>query len=230
MVLNDSVMEAAAYIRNAKDRAAFIAACCDFVYSGTEPEGLSDMAMSNFVGQRHSLANTRAKMLAGRKQESNPNQTEIKPGSNPNQTRIKRESNRNQKRIKPGSNRGSFNKDKDKEEVITLAGDYEEAPDPPSRPGSVEEVMAYFQANCLKGDPVKFFDFYEAQGWLKSNKMPILDWRAQARNWHREQVKRDAECAARGEPPEGSAAWKPAETPEQELARLDAEAERNGWS
>ena len=103
-----------------------------------------------------------------------------------------------------------------------------------------EECVAEFGANCLKGDPHAFFDFYASQGWRKSNGLPITDWRKQARQWHRRQVERDAEDRARGKPTQGEvaeAAWKPVEDPvakamvdvakaEAEYARLYGEVPR----
>ena len=96
-----------------------------------------------------------------------------------------------------------------------------------------EECVAEFQANCLRGDPRAFFDFYASQGWRKSNGLPITDWRKQARQWHRRQVERDAEDRARGKPTQGEvaeAAWKPVEDPvakaRADVAKAEAEYER----
>ena len=96
-----------------------------------------------------------------------------------------------------------------------------------------EECVAEFGANCLKGDPHAFFDFYASQGWRKSNGLPITDWRKQARQWHRRQVERDAEDRARGKPTQGEvaeAAWKPVEDPvakaRADVAKAEAEYAR----
>ena len=103
------------------------------------------------------------------------------------------------------------------------------APDAPA----LDDVEAYFGANCLGGDPKSFFDFYASQGWVKSNGMPIADWRAQARQWHRMQRERDADARSRGKPTsaEVSAAKftpVPKLTPEEELAQIEEEARRYG--
>lgn len=103
------------------------------------------------------------------------------------------------------------------------------APDAPT----LDDVEAYFGANCLGGDPTSFFDFYASQGWMKSNGMPIADWRAQARQWHRMQRERDADARSRGKPTsaEVSAAKftpVPKLTPEEELAQIEEEARRYG--
>lgn len=112
MILNDSVMEAAAYFDDPSERAAFIAACCDFVFSGTEPEGMGAMVMSNFASQRHSLANTRAKMANGAKRRTaragdagaNAEQDASEPRANREQARSKAEANAEQTESKAEAN------------------------------------------------------------------------------------------------------------------------------
>lgn len=59
-------------------------------------------------------------------------------------------------------------------------------------PPSLEEVRAYFQANCFMADPVEFYDHFEAQGWVRSNGQPVADWRSLARMWSRRQREFDA--------------------------------------
>ena len=98
---------------------------------------------------------------------------------------------------------------------------------------SLDAVKAYFAANCLNGDPEAFFDFYASQGWRKSNGMPIVDWHAQAKQWHRKQREIDAEARSRGKPTASeveAAAFRPVRklTPEEELKAVDEEAKRYG--
>ena len=50
-------------------------------------------------------------------------------------------------------------------------------------PPSLDEVRNYFGANCLKGNPDKFFNRYSASGWINGTGQAIVDWRAQARFW-----------------------------------------------
>lgn len=97
------------------------------------------------------------------------------------------------------------------------------APDAPGAP-TLDEAVAYFEANCLGGDPEAFFDFYASQGWMKSSGMPIADWRAQARQWHRMQRERDADARSRGKPTASeveAATFKPTRTPEEALAEQE---------
>lgn len=106
--------------------------------------------------------------------------------------------------------------------------DHDSQIDPPT----LEEVRSYFGANSLRGDPDAFFDFYESQGWRKSNGLPIASWTAQAKQWHRGQVERDSERAARGEPTPDEARWRPTVNadpdydPRAEAERAQEEYER----
>ena len=104
-----------------------------------------------------------------------------------------------------------------------VEGSYTPAP-------TLDDVRAYFGASCLKGDPEAFFDYYSGQGWLKSNHMPISDWKAVARSWGRKQVEIDAERASRGEPTADQAVFRPVKSDEEQLAELEAERRRRGWA
>lgn len=91
---------------------------------------------------------------------------------------------------------GEKEKEKEKKKEIASAIS-KEAPAPSADPAefeppSLDEVRAYFGANCLRGDPAEFIDHFGAQGWVRSNGQPVADWRAQARLWSRKQVEFDA--------------------------------------
>ena len=51
---------------------------------------------------------------------------------------------------------------------------------------TIEDIKAYCIERRNKVDPEKFFDYYEANGWVqgKSGK-PVRDWRACIRTWER---------------------------------------------
>lgn len=93
---------------------------------------------------------------------------------------------------------------------------------------TLDDVESYFAANCLKGDPSEFYDYYESQGWNKSNGMPVSSWMASARMWHRKQRSIDAERAVRGEPTPDEAMWTPAASadPKGDAERAQEEYER----
>lgn len=127
-----------------------------------------------------------------------------------------------------GSQGGSQQKEKEKEKEITLAG-YSEARQAPDDfdPPSMEDVEAYFAANCLRGDPRQFFDHYAAQGWTLPSGLPVTDVWALARNWSRKQVGFDADRKARGgqtsQEVERAAVWKPVKTDAERIVELRRE-------
>lgn len=127
-----------------------------------------------------------------------------------------------------GSQGGSQQKEKEKEKEITLAG-YSEARQTPDDfdPPSMEDVEAYFAANCLRGDPRQFFDHYAAQGWTLPSGLPVSDVWALARNWSRKQVGFDADRKARGgqtsQEVERASVWKPVKTDAERIVELRRE-------
>lgn len=123
---------------------------------------------------------------------------------------------------------GSQQKEKEKEKEITLAG-YSEARQTPDDfdPPSMEDVEAYFAANCLRGDPRQFFDHYAAQGWTLPSGLPVTDVWALGRNWSRKQVGFDADRKARGgqtsQEVERASVWKPVKTDAERIVELRRE-------
>ena len=96
-------------------------------------------------------------------------------------------------------------------------------------PPTLDEVRAYFEANCLRGDPELFWATYEATGWVDGTGRRIVSWTAQALRWSRRQVGMDADRAAKGEPvpaPYPKAEETP--TDEQIAAEIAAYEERFG--
>lgn len=95
-------------------------------------------------------------------------------------------------------------------------------------PPTLDEVRAYFGANALRGDPEDFFLHFEAQGWVNGNGQAIANWQARALKWSRDQVSRDADRLARGEPAPEQAVWRPAQEtdPEEDLRRAEEEFRR----
>ena len=53
----------------------------------------------------------------------------------------------------------------------------------------VSEVERFVEENHLEVDALELFDYYSSQGWRKANGMPVKDWRACVRAWHRKNVK-----------------------------------------
>lgn len=50
---------------------------------------------------------------------------------------------------------------------------------------SLEEIKRYIEENNYKVNAERFFDYYESQGWRKSNGQNIRDWKAAVRSWTR---------------------------------------------
>ena len=93
-------------------------------------------------------------------------------------------------------------------------------------PPTLEEVEAYFAANCLRGSASKFFDYYESNGWTRQG-FPIAKWEPVARIWSDRERGYDAARKARGgqtsQEVERAAVWKPAETEDDVIAALERE-------
>ena len=91
-------------------------------------------------------------------------------------------------------------------------------------PPTLDECRAYFAANCISGDPDKFWAHYESQGWIRSNGMPVTSLKAVAMLWNGNQKRIDADDRARGRPTASeveAATFKPTRTPEQTRAELE---------
>ena len=50
---------------------------------------------------------------------------------------------------------------------------------------TIEEIKAYCIERRNHIDPEKFFDYYEANGWMQGKGKPVRDWRACVRTWER---------------------------------------------
>lgn len=57
---------------------------------------------------------------------------------------------------------------------------------PAFQPPTLEAVMEYAKERGNKIDPIAFFDFYEANGWVQGKQgKPLKDWKACVRTWER---------------------------------------------
>ena len=50
-------------------------------------------------------------------------------------------------------------------------------------PPRIEQVQAYWAEKKLAGDPIEFYNHYQANGWVQGKSKPIKDWQAAARGW-----------------------------------------------
>jgi hypothetical protein len=53
---------------------------------------------------------------------------------------------------------------------------------------SAEDVLLYWHSAGLLGHPEEFFDHFTSNGW-RVGRTPMVDWKAAARNWSRNEVK-----------------------------------------
>lgn len=247
MVIPDDIIEGAAYLSEADQKDLYFALVA-FIGTGEMPEGVSDVVRAAITMSRFSIEKCQAKVSAGRKggNAKAAKQTAGKRVANAKQTPSKSEANAKQT---PSYNKNK-NKNKNNEtpcgvsEAQARREDFAEggsvpfgpigpAPDAgpvPEPPRDLDEVRAYFGANCLKGDPESFFNHYASQGWYKGNRMPVANWRAEAARWSGNEPRFEALRRARGEPEPEQAAWRPAKRTTEdavELLRrreLDAEA------
>lgn len=63
-------------------------------------------------------------------------------------------------------------------------------------PPTADEARAYFEANCLSGDPEEFVNHFAAQGWVRGNGIPVTDWHPLAMTWSSNERRREAERRA----------------------------------
>lgn len=67
-----------------------------------------------------------------------------------------------------------------------VQGERRQTPTARFKPPKLEEVVAYAQERGNKVDPIAFFDYYEANGWVQGKQgKPLKDWKAAARYWER---------------------------------------------
>lgn len=77
----------------------------------------------------------------------------------------------------------------DSEEEKGVQGKRKPTSKPRFTPPTLEEVMGYAQERGNKIDPIVFFDYYEANGWVQGKQgKPLKDWKAAARYWERNGV------------------------------------------
>ena len=83
-------------------------------------------------------------------------------------------------------------------------------------PPTLEEVMEYCQQRGTGIDPIGFFDFYEANGWVQGKQgKPVKDWKACVRTWERNGINpnRNGRQQTTGAAPTGGLAEVQSDTP-----------------
>lgn len=209
MKILDSLIDGALKLTSSRDRDAYLAALVVYLATGEEPE-LSGNALAAWTLTFPVIMNSRAKSMNARKPSS--------------KTESKTESKTVSKTVSKSSNKPSS-----KTESKTVAEYIPHSLIPNSHipqegvqweePPTLEDVRAYFQANCLRGDPDFFWATYDAKGWVDGNGFPVTRWTSQALKWSRMQVERDADKPA---PPPKPVNAEPETTLEEDIEAFKA--------
>ena len=70
---------------------------------------------------------------------------------------------------------------------------------PAFQPPTLEAVKEYAKERGNKIDPIAFFDFYEANGWVQGKQeKPLKDWKAAVRYWERTGINRSNDGNEKG--------------------------------
>lgn len=218
MHLLDSLIDGALNLPDEGESRALIYAYVSFMRTGELPTDLTGAAYAMWLATFPVLENSRKKAVSGSKGgKQTPKQTDKQNGKQtPKQTYKQNEEIQESKRAsyQDSSSYSSSTSPLDDPQVETGF----------THP-ALEEVKAYFSANCLRGDPELFWATYAAKGWVDGSGMPIINWTAQALRWSRRQVGMDAD-----KPPGGREGpkWTPAETvpSDEDIERMRAEVER----
>jgi hypothetical protein len=60
-----------------------------------------------------------------------------------------------------------------------------------SIPRAREDVVNYGKTiECPEQDAISFWNHFQSQGWVKSNGLPLTDWRARLEAWKQDQVRK----------------------------------------
>lgn len=228
MTILDSLVEGALCLGNRRESNELLGMMVRYLVTGEVPEPRTDAQRMAITLIMPVLENSRARAEAGRKGGLSRGSAASKAES---KTESKRASKAESKRAsKPESKRTSEEEEEGEEELGVWINptdcENEGGGGAEFVPPTLEEVEAYFAANCLRGSARKFFDYYEANGWNRQG-FPIAKWEPVARSWSDRERGYDAERKARGgqtsQEVERAAVWQPAETEDDVIAALERE-------
>lgn len=222
MTILDSLVEGALCLGNRRESNELLGMMVRYLVTGEAPEPRTDAQRMAVTMIMPVLENSRAKSAAGRKGG-------LSKGSAASEAAGEAKSKRASKtESKTESKRTSEEEEEGEEEL----GVWINPSDCENRggggagfvPPTLEEVEAYFGANCLRGSARKFYDYYEANGWTRQG-FPIAKWEPVARSWSDREKGYDAERKARGgqtsQEVERAAVWRPAKTDDELIAELE---------
>lgn len=226
MTILDSLVEGALCLGNRRESNELLGMMVRYLVTGEVPEPRTDAQRMAITLIMPVLENSRARAEAGRKGGLSKGAESSESAS---KTKSKRASKTASKLAsKPASKRASEEEEEEELGVwINPSDSADEGGGGEFVPPTLEEVEAYFAANCLRGSARKFFDWYEGNGWTRQG-LPIAKWEPVARTWSDRERGFDAERKARGgqtsQEVERSAVWRSAEQAEDEaIAALERE-------
>lgn len=224
MTILDSLVEGALCLGNRRESNELLGMMVRYLVTGEVPEPRTDAQRMAITMIMPVLENSRARAEAGRKGGQSRGKPESKPES-------KRASKPESKRASKTESKSASEEEEEGEEELGVwinPSDCENEGGGGAEfvPPTLEEVEAYFAANCLRGSASKFFDYYESNGWTRQG-FPIAKWEPVARIWSDRERGYDAERKARGgqtsQEVERATVWKPAETEDDVIAALERE-------
>lgn len=228
MTILDSLVEGALCLGNRRESNELLGMMVRYLVTGEAPEPRTDAQRMAITMIMPVLENSRARAEAGRKgglsRGSAASGAESKAES-------KRTSKAESKRTSEAESKRTSEEEEEGEEELGVwinptDLDNEGGVGGEFVPPTLEEVEAYFAANCLRGSASKFYDYYESNGWTRQG-FPIVKWEPVARIWSDRERGYDAERKARGgqtsQEVERAAVWRPAETEDDVIAALERE-------
>ena len=244
MTILDSLVEGVLCLGNRRESNELLGMMVRYLVTGEVPEPRTDAQRMAITMIMPVLENSRARAEAGRKgglsrgsaasgaaskaESKRTSKTESKRAS---KAESKRTSKTESKRASKAESKRTSEEEEEGEEELGVwinPSDCENEGGVGAGfvPPTLEEVEAYFAANCLRGSASKFFDYYESNGWTRQG-FPIAKWEPVARIWSDRERGYDAERKARGgqtsQEVERAAVWKPAESEDDVIAALERE-------
>lgn len=228
MTILDSLVEGALCLGNRRESNELLGMMVRYLVTGEVPEPRTDAQRMAITMIMPVLENSRARAEAGRKGGLSRGSAASGAAS---KAESKRTSTTESKRASKAESKRTSEEEEEREEELGVwinPSDCENEGGGGAGfvPPTLEEVEAYFAANCLRGSASKFFDYYESNGWTRQG-FPIAKWEPVARIWSDRERGYDAERKARGgqtsQEVERAAVWKPAESEDDVIAALERE-------
>jgi len=226
MTILDSLVEGALCLGNRRESNELLGMMVRYLVTGEVPEPRTDAQRMAITMIMPVLENSRAKSVAGRKGGLSRGGTASGAASKAKSKRTSKTESKSASKV--DSKHASEEEEEGEEELgvwINPSGcENRGGGGAEFVPPTLEEVEAYFAANCLRGSARKFYDYYEANGWTRQG-FPIAKWEPVARSWSEREKDYDAERKARGgqtsQEVERAAVWQPAKTDDELIAELE---------